>query len=40
MEVTVTTGAGLHFPLSLDTSFWLPIGNMKDVPQVRTILQS
>jgi hypothetical protein len=24
--------------LSLDPSFWLPIGNMKDVPRVRTVL--
>jgi len=23
----------------LDPSFWLPIGNMKDVPRVRTVLQ-
>jgi len=29
----------LGLPLSLDPSFWLPIGNMKDVPRVRTVLQ-
>jgi hypothetical protein len=29
---------GAQIPWSLDPSFCLPIGNMKDVPRVRTVL--